>query len=399
MAADDTVNVKVAVKTSQLDSGSQQATQTVEQMTSNMKNKFSDLNSSASKDIEGMTSKITDCIGQQNTVLGSFMSNLSKGGELAIFTAIAAGAVAAGAAIVELVDKLAKYSEEVSKNSIITGLSTEKTQEFMGAAEAMGVSAETAVAAMAKMDVNIGKARETAGPARDAFIACGISLQDLKTLTPEEIFNKVIDSLHNTTDAATLNQVSMALMGKSYKEMELVIGEGSGQLKAWENDLKDSGAVLDKEGKEKFDAYTVVLRQSAIESKALSIQTGTVLRDSVKDCASSWDRMKEGMVNSAREGGILNGILKFCSDICKGLSWIIDKVAIDFATLEICIKLATITLVGLGKAASAISHGGMKEASDAIATMKKETIEATDAYWKYIESLKEDIQILMLEML
>ena len=68
----------------------------------------------------------------------------------AAFAAVSAAAIAAGKALINMTTEGAKYADSVLTESQVTGIATDKLQEYMYAAELVDVSTDTLTKSMAK---------------------------------------------------------------------------------------------------------------------------------------------------------------------------------------------------------------------------------------------------------
>jgi len=120
--------------------------------------------------------------------------------------------------VAETVAAASKIQDLVSK----TGLSTDAVQKFGYVAGQTGTSIE----AMADASFMLGKNIELGGSKTEtALKAIGLSLTDIRRLSPEEQFDTIARKLSGLTDANERNAVGTELMGKAYKAIAPAITE------------------------------------------------------------------------------------------------------------------------------------------------------------------------------
>ncbi|HYE32163.1 MAG TPA: hypothetical protein VEH27_12095 [Methylomirabilota bacterium] len=110
--------------------------------------------------------------------------------------------------------------------SAATGISTDKLQAWEYAAKQSGSSVE-AVAKGLK-DIQLSMVAAVGGNEKelDAFARMGVSLQDLKTKRPEDIFEQVARHIGNAGQNAQVTADAVALLGKSSQELMPALTQG-----------------------------------------------------------------------------------------------------------------------------------------------------------------------------
>src|ERR1700721_1462712 len=99
-------------------------------------------------------------------------------------------AAVAGFAIDKVYDyqkQLSELGEQIERTASLSGLSTDQVQQFQFAVKMTGGDAETAGASLLLLERNIAGVQSGSGRAYQAFINLGVSLNDLKTKSPNDI--------------------------------------------------------------------------------------------------------------------------------------------------------------------------------------------------------------------
>lgn len=165
---------------------------------------------------------------------GSILQSLGPAGMVAA-AGIGAATVAAGAAVAAIVSvtkATAEYADNLVALQEKTGLSTDALQKMEVAAKLGNSSIEALAAATNKMQRGIVDGNEN-------FRKLGLSLADLKNMTPEEQLKATAVAIQGLGDPAQRTAAAMAIFGKSGTDV-------LGSLKALASGAADLGGALDQ---------------------------------------------------------------------------------------------------------------------------------------------------------
>jgi hypothetical protein len=181
--------------------------------------------------------------------------------------------------ISHLVDKGVSSLVEFGKSAFTTaghvvdlsdklGISTDAIQRYGFVAEQSGTTVEAFGTAIFKLGTNVatgGKATE------DALGALGLSMANLRSLKPEDQFDRVARALGGLSDVQERNRIGVALMGKGYADIAASMGTYA--QKVGEANVVDAERIraLDETSKA-YDRLT-----TSIESKYTSAVGAVVL--------------------------------------------------------------------------------------------------------------------------
>jgi lambda family phage tail tape measure protein len=158
-----------------------------------------------------------------------------------------------------------------------TGFATASILGLQKAFVANGGSAEEANNAIVKLTQNIGEAAQGSSTLQSAFQQVGVSLQDLATLSEEQIFIKTIQGLAGINDSATRTALGLQLLGKSAKTIDYA-GIASG-AKSYITASRDTAIAI-----ENADAAAKKLEQALQQIKdavVIAIQPLTELASQI----------------------------------------------------------------------------------------------------------------------
>ena len=197
----------------------------------------------------------------------------------AVGTAAATATVAATKAMVDATVSGAKYADELLTQSEITGISTDKLQEYAYAAELVDVSVDTMTGAMARSIRSMSAAREGTGAAAEAYATLGVSVLDSagELRDSEDVFWDTIEALGKIDNETERDALAMELFGKSAQELNPLIAAGSDKMKALAEEAHAAGAVLDNETLQAYGAFDDELQKLKNNAGAAKNALGTAL--------------------------------------------------------------------------------------------------------------------------
>ena len=199
--------------------------------------KFGDEVKEAGKDAEESGSKFE--------ALGTVCA--SVGAAIAVaFAAVAAAAIKAGKALIEMTKEGAAYADNVLTQSTVTGIATDKLQEYMYAAELVDVSVETLTGSMKKNIMAMKNAANGSATYADAYAKLGISVTnaDGSLRDSEEVYWELIQALGNIENETERDALAMTLLGKSAQELNPLIEAGADRMKELGEQAHQAGYVM-----------------------------------------------------------------------------------------------------------------------------------------------------------
>lgn len=263
--------------------------------------------SETSNELSGIDSGDLDSVGDDAETAADGLEDVQEESEETnrSFDALGKGAAAVGAAMVAataaMVDALkevggalvdctmdaANYADEISTMSEVTGISTETLQELTYASELMDVSVDTITGSMTKMEKSMGSAadkifnlettqaelnralkdgtidadeyeakmEEALEKNATGYDKLGVSIYDSNhnLRDSEEVFWDVIDALGQMEDGTERDLLAMELLGKSAKDLNPLINEGSEGFKELAEEAHEAGFVM---GDDTLTAFT-----------------------------------------------------------------------------------------------------------------------------------------------
>ena len=127
------------------------------------------------------------------------------------------GSIAIGA----LVRNVLLGADAMVNMSRATDISVAAITAFSQAMQVTGGTADRARDAISDLTKNLGEAARGSAELQESFRQAGVSLEDLRTLSTEEVFRAVLEGLTKIPDAATRSSVAMKILGESVKGVDL----------------------------------------------------------------------------------------------------------------------------------------------------------------------------------
>lgn len=152
------------------------------------------------------------------------------------------GAFAVGT-ISTAMQKTVEYAGKINDLSQKLGVSTDALQAFDYAASQSGSSLDDVSTAITKLQQNMVQAMSKDGDKRDAFARMGVSLDDLKSKSPEQIFLQIAKSMNGVSVNAQRTADIMETLGKSATDLIPSFVNGFSQAA---DQAKELGQVMDE---------------------------------------------------------------------------------------------------------------------------------------------------------
>ncbi len=162
---------------------------------------------------------------------------------------IAAGALAAGAAIVKTTVDFANTCDELKTLSAQTGMTTTEIQRLQYASEFVDVSFDTMSSSITKLESNMNKARNGSKEMTEAFRKLHVRVTDNNGQLKDanDLFYEIIDRLGTVKNETERDVLAMQLFGKSAKELNPLIEAGSKALKGYGDEAERTGKIMSEE--------------------------------------------------------------------------------------------------------------------------------------------------------
>ena len=197
-------------------------------------------------------------------------------GEIGAFksvSAIAAGAVAATAAgIAALTASGLKSVDMMNDLSQRLGTNINSLTQLGYAAQLNGSNQEELSAALAKMNITLGKAAIAGGPAADALKRMGLDAKTLASQDPAETFKQIADGIKGIKSPAEQAATTVTLFGKSGLNVLQTLQQGSAGIDKFAAELTTLRGTISQLDAEKVGAANDYLDRMRTIVEGISAQ-------------------------------------------------------------------------------------------------------------------------------
>lgn len=184
-----------------------------------------------------------------------------------------AGAIGAGlsaAGLVMFAKSAINAADAVADGSKRIGLSAEEYQKLSFAAEQSGASIETIETAFKKMSSTVTDAIGGNKTAIATLNGLGISLDEVKGKTPNQLFELMADALGQVTDKTQQAAMAQDIFGKSGMQLIPMLGT----FKELGQEIEDAGGIMSNEAVAAADAFNDSMNKLVTTLKSVVVNSG-----------------------------------------------------------------------------------------------------------------------------
>jgi hypothetical protein len=189
-----------------------------------------------------------------------------------------AGAAAIGAVVKGLYDmasQLGKTADRLLDLEQITGISTDKLQQYEHVARIAGVSSETMATAVQGLTQRMARGGTEAGPLNDGLKQLGMSIKDSSgnIRNGGEVMEEAIGKLAEMQNVTERNVLGAKLFSGAWKDLAPVLALGKDGINAAMKEAKELGLVLDKEALKKANDFRIEMERLNAQLQATKNET------------------------------------------------------------------------------------------------------------------------------
>lgn len=219
----------------------------------------------------------------------SMAGSLAKG--LATGSVAVAGAVAGvGAALVGTASKTAEYGDAIDKASQKLGVNSTFYQEWEAVLQHSGTSMNSMTATFKKL------ARASQDASDDqvaAFEALGLSMENVASMSTEDLFTSVISGLQNMEEGTERTALATTLLGNGAMEMGALLNTSAEDTQAMIDRVHELGGVMDED----------------------AVKGAAAFQDELQDMKTSFAGIKNGLASD-----LLPVLSKFMGSVSEFIS-------------------------------------------------------------------------------
>lgn len=195
----------------------------------------------------------------------------------------ALGVFATGAAVRGLARLTAeglRSADSLGKQADRLGIAAKNLQAYRNAADLAGVSQTELEKGLGRLNRNIGDVKNglitDSSPVFKAFEKLGVTLADLNSQSPEQVFERLVEKLGAIDDTATQGALAMQLFGRSGQQLLTLFNGGLEGIEESRKLLEDLGLSIDRIDAGKVeaanDAMTRLGQVSAAAKERLAVE-------------------------------------------------------------------------------------------------------------------------------
>ena len=298
------------------------------------------------------------------------------------FAAVAAAAVKAGKALIDMSREGAKYADTVITESVVTGIATDKLQEYMYAAELVDVSTDTLTKSMAKQITSMKAVKSGSKSMVEAYEQLGVSATDAngELRDSDAVYWELIDALGKVENETERDALAMTIFGKSAQELNPLITAGSERMKELGEEARQAGYVISDDMLSAYGQLDDQVQKLTLGTTAAKNALGTILLPVLTQLAgegvdllgeftngilgANGDLSKMGEVISGILPKALNSIMQYVPvilDLIKTLLISVGKAIVDNLPMIVssAVEIVKAILEGLISALPQIADGAL----------------------------------------
>ncbi len=163
------------------------------------------------------------------------------------------------------ITEVVNYGSAIQDTAQKLNVSTQFIQKATYAAEQSGGSMRSVTTAMRDLMRSQAEAlRNPRGQDSNAFRAIGVSIEELKRLSAEQLFDRVARSIQNGSGTASEMSAAMTILGRSAIEVLPMMREGFADLS---DQFVEIGGLIDSELIEKLDEAGDAAHRAGVKAK------------------------------------------------------------------------------------------------------------------------------------
>lgn len=190
---------------------------------------------------------------------------------------------------IDMAKEAAAYADDMLTLSDTTGMSTESLQAYNYAAELVDVSMETLTGSMSKNVKAMSNARNGSKAFADAYKKLGISVTDSngQLRDSETVYWETIDALGKITNETERDALAMQIFGKSARELNPLIKQGSAGIAELTEEAKKMGAVMSDENLQNLGGLDDALQRLNGSMSSIKNSIGAVAAPALAELAEA----------------------------------------------------------------------------------------------------------------
>lgn len=246
---------------------------------------FAKMHEAVAASVEGMVERISE----GGTQIKERVEGIAEAiaGVQKTFALLAEGAVAGfiGEQILDLGKEFAEFSEQTEIAGQKSGMTAEEIQKLDFAAKMSGVSAQQMQEGMVRLSRAMLNAEQGSKQAENAFKSFGLSADELKNMSLDEVLSSVADRFSEWQDGAEKTALATQLFGRAGADLIPVLNKGSSGLEELKQRAEELGVVLSGEDIEAGAKLAEKFKEIGAQASTLKLRIGDSVLAKMVDTA------------------------------------------------------------------------------------------------------------------
>lgn len=224
-------------------------------------------------------------------------------------TGVVASISAAGAAVFAFADNVASVGDTIDKQSQKLGLSAKGYQEWEAVLGHCGASIDSFKGGMKTLTsaITTGSKSQVA-----AFKAVGLSMEQVQSMSREDVLNAVITGLQGMDESAERTSIATTLLGKAAGELGPLLNTSAEDTAAMKQAVNELGGVMSDEGVAASAAFKDALQDLTTIGAGFKNAMGTKVLPYVTEAMTA-------LADGFRKDGIA-GMQRAAADVVLGFT-------------------------------------------------------------------------------
>lgn len=257
------------------------------------------------------TSEAEKSLSKTDSKVKKLQASLGKAvtGAAKMAAGVAASVASAGAAVFAFADNVASVGDTIDKQSQKLGLSAKGYQEWEAVLGHCGASIDSFKGGMKTLTkaITTGSKDQVA-----AFRAVGLSMDQVASMSREEVLNAVITGLQGMDESAERTYIATTLLGKAAGELGPLFNTSAEDTAAMKQAVNELGGVMSNEGVAASAAFKDALQDLTTIGTGFKNAMGTMVLPYVTEAMTA-------LTGGFRKDGIA-GMQRAAADVVLGFT-------------------------------------------------------------------------------
>ena len=217
------------------------------------------------------TAKLSGDLGRAVALAESASGKMSAAANAAAGAFGLIGKAFAGGLIIHEVRSLLEFGERLDLAAKKAGLTGEAMTQLAYVAKQSQIDIDALSLGLKKMEVAVSKARAEGIQFGDAFHALGITLKDLKGLSPDQVFELIAQRLSELKSESDRSRAAVEIFGRAGADLIPIMLKGAGGIQAMREEAVKLGLSFSSEQLDKLSKTSESVRKLTESFKALAL--------------------------------------------------------------------------------------------------------------------------------